>query len=571
MSRDPSTPPALSPSTPAPLAPTLRAGGVEGLRANGTSDAAMAATTSPARGHAPRVVAIHIPDLPLQRFHRCSLRAPFDSAASSGGRYAQGGREVQPRCRPVAILDEGRVACCDEEAHADGVRPGMTAAQALGALGRLEMVTLDAAADRAALRALAEALLALAPAVEVSPPDALLLDASAAHLVAGPEQAGTEPAERELAARALAVVSEMGYAARAGVATGRAPARAIARYGRGGIRWVAHGAGRQALASLPLPALGLGAAVAGRLAELGVVDAGGLARLPEGTLAHRFGPEGVRAARLARGEDESPLVPYTPETLPEEGAELEAPADSVEPLLFVLKHLADRVAARLAGRGLGATRLKLVLKLDPRGEERIAVPLAQPTAVAGRWLLPLKEHLFSLHLPAAVVALRLTAVEVAPTAVEQLAFGDRPEAMAALEGVLARLAVRLGDDALFAAEPVERYRPERAYRAVPFRSGPHRPAPAPAAPEEARHRPTRLLPEPELVVAEGEGGRLTAVRVGGKDRAVLSYHGPERLAGEWWSERFDRDYYRIGLEGVGDCWIYRDGSDGRLYLHGFFD
>ncbi len=562
MSRDPSTPRA------APAAATL---------ANG--DICPGVAQQPCRG-APRVVAIHVPELPLQRFHRCSVRAPSGSAASPGGR--------EP-CRPVAILDEGRVACCDEEARAAGVRRGMTAAQALGAMGRLELVTLDAAADRAALRALAEALLALAPAVEVSPPDAILLDASAAHLVAGlgPDQAGTEPAERGLAARALAVVSEMGYAARAGVATGRAPARAIVLAPPGpplalgqahppapalaSLQWVSQAETRQALAALPLSALGLGEAVIGRLAGLGVIDAGGLARLPEGTLAHRFGPEGVRAVRLARGEDDSPLVPYLPETLPEEAADLEAPADSAEPLLFVLKRLADRVAARLAGRGLGATRLKLVIKLDPRGEERIAVPLAQPTAVAARWLLPLKEHLFSLRLPAAVVALRLMAVEVAPTAVEQLAFGDRPEAMAALEGVLARLAVRLGDDALFAAEPVERYRPERAYRAVPFRSGLRPPAPAPAAPEEARHRPTRLLPQPELVVAEGEGGRLTAVRVGGKDRAVLSFHGPERLAGEWWSERFDRDYYRIALDGVGDCWIYRDATDGRLYLHGFFD
>jgi len=43
------------------------------------------------------------------------------------------------------------------------------------------------AADLAALRALAEALLAVAPAVEVVSPDALLLDASAAHLLRGGE------------------------------------------------------------------------------------------------------------------------------------------------------------------------------------------------------------------------------------------------------------------------------------------------------------------------------------------------------------------------------------------------
>jgi protein ImuB len=378
----------------------------------------------------------------------------------------------------------------------------------------------------------------------------------------------------------------MGYLARAVIATGRAPARALARHAPDGPPAVIPAsATARALAALPLEALGLPAPVVGRLRALGVGDAGALARLPAGALAHRFGPEGVAAARLARGEDDAPLVPYQPATLPEEGIELEAPAESADPLLFALKRLADRVAARLAGRGLGASRLKLVLKLDPRGEEHLAVPLAAASASASRWLAPMKEHLFALRLAAPVVALRLLAVEVAAVAAEQLAFGDRPEALAALEGVLSRLAVRLGDGALFAAEPVERYRPEGAYRAVPFRpaaraarraggagSGTALPGdggdgaegPAPA-------RPTRLLARPELVVAEGEGGRLTALRIGGADRAVMGFEGPERLRGEWWAGPFDRDYYRVRLEGLGDCWVFRDGADGRLYLHGFFD
>jgi protein ImuB len=116
--------------------------------------------------------------------------------------------------------------------------------------------------------------------------------------------------------------------------------------------------------------------------------------------------------------------------------------------------------------------------------------------------------------------------------------------------VLARLAVRLGEGAAFAAEPVERYRPEGAYRPVPFqapsrRSAAARPAlpivagPARAAgggaratagPEwpgaDAASRPTRLLAAPAPVVAEGEGGRLTALRAGGRSRAVLAMEGP---------------------------------------------
>lgn len=521
--------------------------------------------------------------------------------------------------------------CCDEAARAAGVRPGASVAEAVAACGRLLPLAQDLAAERAALRALAEVMLALAPAVELALPDVLLLDASAAHLLL--RQARDErwqgvcasaglPGEEELARCALRAAEDMGYVARAVAADGRAPARALARYadpstgsGRAGLRFcaVAPGDTAVALASLPLEALGLEPGVAARLAGLGIRDAGALARLPVGTLAHRFGEAGVLAVRLARGEDASPLAPFLPETLPEEALDLEAPAEAADPLLFALKRLADRVSSRLAGRGLGATRLRVVLKLDPRGEERIVAPLASPTASAARWLLPLKEHLFSLRLPGAVTGLRLAVLEVAPVAAEQLAIGDRPEALAALEGVLARLAVRLGGGAMFAAEPVDRYRPEQAYRPVPFRpdgtsprngaaarEAPNGAAPeaarngsrakarrkdgapprngamegAPpqgAAPEEAPPRPTRLLAAPQPIVAEGEGGRLTALRIDGRAHGVLAFAGPERLCGEWWSSGFDRDYYRVRLDGLGECWVYRDGRDGRLYLHGFFD
>ena len=62
-----------------------------------------------------------------------------------------------------------------------------------------------------------------------------------------------------------------------------------------------------------------------------------------------------------------------------------------------------------------------------------------------------------------------------------------------------------------------------------------------------------------------------ALRVDGRARAVVAMDGPERLRGEWWASGFDRDYYRVRLDGLGDCWVFRDGGDGRLYLHGFFD
>ncbi len=560
----------------------------------------------------PRVLALHLPGLPLQRLARA--REPGEG----GG-------------RPVAVVEEGRVVACDAAARAAGVRPGDALAQALAACGALLQVPHAPAADLAALRGLAEALLAIAPAVEVAPPDTLLLDGGAAHLLGG----GPGEAERRLLARAREIAAGLGYTARGALTTGRGPARALARHGAAEGTVVAPGDEARARAVLPLAALGLGPAVEARLRAVGVGVVGALARLPPEGLALRFGAAGAAAARLARGDDPTPLVPYLPETLPEEAIELEGPAESVEPVLFVLTRLAERVAARLGGRGLGASRLKLTLKLDPRGEERLIVPLARPSAVAARWLPPLRERLLGVRLPGAVTGVRLTAVEVAACPSAQLAFGDRPEVAAALEVVLARLSGRLGEGAVLGAEPVDRHRPEAAWRTVPFRppagagggwvgllaAGPVEavateglagasssgarwddasaasaagaggaespespevaepgvePGPARAGPD-GQVRPTRLLATPLPVLATGEGGRVTALRVcetpglGAQAHAVLSFEGPERLRGEWWSAPFDRDYYRARVEGLGECWLYRDGTDGRLWLHGFFD
>ncbi len=502
-----------------------------------------------------RVLALYLPELPLQRALRARERIQM----------------------AAAVVFEGRVIHCTAPARAAGVRPGHALVQARAACAGLEELPLDPAADRAALRGLAEAMFTLAPIVEVAPPDTLLLDASAAHLVPG--HPGTA-AEVRLAEGAMALALDLGYRCRVAVASGREPARALARHGTASLKRVLPGETAQALAALPIQALDLPPDVCERFCAVGVADVGALVRLPPETLAHRFGAVGAAAARLARGDDPRRLVPYVPETLPEEPWDFDGPVDSAEPLLFAAKRLAERVAARLAGRGLGATRLKLVLKLDPRGEERLLVSLARPTTSAASWLLVLRERLTGLRLPAAVTGLRLSPSEVAETPAEQLAFGDRPEAEAALEAVLSRLATRLGAGAAFAAESADRHRPEAAYQPVPFATPARNATPTATSsaslvdgspPARDLVRPTRLLAPPRPIVAEGEGGRLTALRLAGKAYPVVTLVGPERLCGEWWSEPFDRDYYRVRLAGLGDVWVFRDGGDGRLYLHGLFD
>ncbi|HUK66880.1 MAG TPA: DNA polymerase Y family protein [Anaeromyxobacteraceae bacterium] len=518
----------------------------------------------------PRVLGLCLPDLSLQRV----LRA----------REASGGDQPLDR-RPLATVRDGCVVACEAEARERGVRGGEPLVQARAACADLEAVPVDDAEDRAVLEGLAEALLVIAPAVEIAGPEVLLLDGSGAHLFVRHGDDG----ERMLIERAVEICAEQGLRCRAALASGRTPARALARYGPA-LASVPPGAAAAALSALPVAALELAPDLERRLGALGVRSVGDLARLPPATLAHRFGPAGLAAWHLAQGDDPAPLSPYLPQRLPQESLDLEGPAESVEQLLFGLRRLADRLGARLAGRGLGATRLRLALRLDPSGEERVEIAFASPTSTGSRWLFALRERIGTLELKAPVAAVALGVVEAAPAPAEQLGLGERPQRLAALEAVLARLAARLGSEALFAAEPVDRHRPEAAYATGAFaakrrgetrsgrerktrsaaRGGPSSVAGWAALPADLV-RPTRLLARPRPLVALGEGGRLTALRLGERTVRVLALSPAERLCGEWWGEPFDRDYHRARLEGLGDCWIFRDAADGRLWLHGFFD
>lgn len=531
----------------------------------------------------PRVLALHLPDLSLQRSWRSREGA---------------GRDPDRRRVPVVVERGGEIVACDAEARGCGVRPGDTLVQAQAACASLEVLPLDREADRAALEGVAEAMLTLSPAIEIAGSDVLLLDASGARLIAEGEGDG----EPLLVNRAVELAAELGFRVRAALANGRAPARALARHGHATVP-VGPGDIAAALAPLPIVALELENSTVERLIALGIRSVGDLARLPVETLVHRFGAPGLVAWRVANGDDPSPLVPYVPERLPEERLDLEAPVDRAEPLLFGLKRLADRLAARLAGRGFGATRLELAIELDPSGEERFTLALARPSRSASQWVLLLRERLGSLRLPGAAVGASLSVSEAARAPVEQLAIGDRPEQVAALETVLARLTARLGEVALFAAVPEDRHRPEAAYRAERFhgkairerreervkavsrRNAPSRKASSTrvagpiatddgdgdVSPQTSLARPTRLLARPQPLLALGEGGRFTAVRFGGRTLRILSLSPVERLAGEWWAEPFHRDYHRAHVEGLGDCWLFRDAGDGRLWLHGFFD
>lgn len=467
-----------------------------------------------------------------------------------------------------------RVAFASAAALEAGIQPGMVLTAACALRSDLETFPYRAEEESAALGSLGEALLTLGPAYQKDGSCGLWLDASAAALCGG---------ELGLGARVLELALAHGYRGRAAIASEPFTARAVARWGRERIAIVAAQESGSALARLPLAALDVGAGVQS-LSALGLSCLGEVAALPSGALVARLGAFGLRVQRLCRGEDDSALVPTPVAEVVEESVALDWPAEAMEPLLFSLKTVIDRVCARLSGRKQAAVRLTLRLKLDPSGTREVGLTLARPTAQA-RLLLDLSKHrIADLTLENPVGGLSLRVDEACEDRGQQLALGQAPSGDASLEVVLSRLSTALGDKALFSAALADSHRPEAAYAAKAFRP-PEAPAPmegerrawfegdteADAPP--ALDRPSRLFATAANLDAEVDGrGTLVAARVLGKRRKVTALSGPERLAGEWWAESaYSRDYYRVFFEGLGPAWIYRSAQDGRFYLQGMFD
>jgi protein ImuB len=197
------------------------------------------------------------------------------------------------------------------------------------------------------------------------------------------------------------------------------------------------------------------AALVETLRRLGIGTLGELAALPADRVADRFGPPGLRALRLARGEDELLVVRRR-------GA-WEEPAEEIELAEGTAGGLLERALELLIDRLLAAPRrgertllaLRLGALLSDGGSWSVEQGLGRPTSNPRALRAVLAPRL--AELPAPAVFLRLRAVGFGPRAADQLRLAVRGDESRCrrLGAALREVRAAQGADSLLRILPVE--------------------------------------------------------------------------------------------------------------------
>jgi protein ImuB len=480
------------------------------------------------------------------------------------------------REQPLAVVTGAppatRVIEANARARAEGVRSGLSDAEAVVRCPGLVRRPASAEAEAAARHALLDACLSVSPRLEDAAAGIVHVDLGGlGQLFANDAEIG-----RRLWRQARAV----GLEARVGIAASRAAATVATRIGPP-VHTLPPEVERAALAAVPVSTLEWPEALAATFARWGLTTLGELAALPRAGIGARLGRPGLAAQDLAAGIDRAPFRVWTPPPFWEEAQGLEWEITTLPALVPVLQRVLDRLCARMAAAHLLVDALEVRLGLASGGHHTrsmaLAAPLGDPTAILALLALEIEAH----PPGAAVVAVALSARVIPQRAAPGGLWHPPPPAPRDLAAVLTRLALLVGGANVGAPVVVDSHRPDD-YTLAPFgdddrgggpptaRAGdvePPDPASAPETP--AGPLALRRLRPPRRVEVDTRDGRPIHVRdTLGLDARVETCAGPWRLSGHWWdTNAWARDEWDIELS---DGTVWRLAND-RLTRQWFLD
>ena len=371
------------------------------------------------------------------------------------------------------------------------------------------------------------------------------------------------------------------------------------------------------LADVPLALIPMDDELRDTLHALGLRTAGMLASLSADDVERRWGDVGLSAWRLARGEDRRRPVLSRADAQRTVSAELSMSADSMEPILFLVRPALERLVTELAAEGRAVAALAITLTLDDangalpsNGRAHTVTREVRPARPVAR-VAPLFEQCRSLLASWPLTApVSAVSVSIAATAVATGEQGDLLHTgwrdTAAAEAAFFRLRAELGTESVVRPVARDEHRVDKAgawvevsevendERLTKGRIIRRLPQAASSAARAIHERPRqggvlgkvseaveeqvssdrhavalRLLESPEPADVEFADGKPCALWWRGGRLTLTSANGPERLAGDWWKEKYERDYWRCRTSEPSELLLYME--QGAWWVQGWYD
>ncbi len=276
--------------------------------------------------------------------------------------YASVEQRDRPELRGKAVAVGGRagrgvVCAASYEARPSGVRSAMPTSRALQLCPELILISPRMAHYADVSREIFKIFRRFTPLVEPLSLDEAFLDLSGTESLLGPPVEVARRLRRE-------VQEELELTVSVGVAPNKFIAKVASDLEKpDGLTVVAPDCVESFLRPLPVSRMwGIGKVAQGALAREGIHTIGELAELSEEKLKTLFGSRASQLWRLARGQDERPVVPdREPKSVGHEST-FERDTRSIETLRAALCQQADSVATRLRRRGLWARTVTVKVK-----------------------------------------------------------------------------------------------------------------------------------------------------------------------------------------------------------------
>jgi protein ImuB len=501
----------------------------------------------------PRVLCVWFPKWPIQRL-----------------------RSARPELsRSEIVLFAGHnqrpsISVCSSRAERLGLRAGQPLAEAKTLIPNADFLPADVVADRNALCQLALDSQRFSPLVgleEGAHPESLLCEVTGCTHLWGGEEPFLQAIRSYWRGR--------GYHVQVALTSSIGASWALAHTSKTSL--VPAGDEEPALSGLPVAALRLPLEALERLQTLGLWTIGEVLRIPRESLASRFGvilPQRLDQALGLLSETfvcERLVEPLTTVR------EWEVPIDDRFVLGLVCRRMLGELLSMAGRNGMGLQELEGELRTE-NGPVTIELRLVEPTRDEQHLAQLTELRMERLTWSGGVIAARWAAVRLGRSEQAQGSwFRDDSETKnsRAFSSLVDRLTSRLEAQAVLRPEMVPDSQPEHIVRLVPWTAAPNpKTEKFTLPPEQSRGRPLRLLGTPRLidvasVIPDGPPFRMTWQS---QDCLVVRSWGPERIATGWWrTQDVERDYYRAEWQDGTQVWIYRDGRNGRWFLHGFFD